>query len=193
MKSGSEERGAIEREIARIMSAPYTRELCPNEDGTWFARIVELPGCMTEGGTEAEALANLTDAMREWLHAQLEDGNSIPLPSSEQRYSGKLVLRMASTLHRDLAERASRAGISLNALICMELAKSAGIAAVKTVQVSYLLSDAAMDESSNLAALIGANESSMIQYAQYTLTEAADSDESPALSQVLAQRQFAKA
>lgn len=32
----------------------------------------ELPGCHSQGATEAEALANITDAIREWLDAQVD-------------------------------------------------------------------------------------------------------------------------
>lgn len=32
-------------------------------DGGWIAECVELPGCMSQGETEAEALENLADAI----------------------------------------------------------------------------------------------------------------------------------
>jgi len=109
--------------IEQIVSQPYRHELRRNEDGTWFARVVELPGCMTEGDTEAEALDNLQDAMREWVRTQLEDGDPIPPPSAEARFSGKFVVRVAPSLHRELVERAACEGISLNALASMALAQ----------------------------------------------------------------------
>jgi predicted RNase H-like HicB family nuclease len=67
-------------EVERLKALPYTRELLPNEDGTWFARIIEFAGCMTVGDTQAEALGMLDDAMTDWLTAKLEDGNPIPEP-----------------------------------------------------------------------------------------------------------------
>jgi predicted RNase H-like HicB family nuclease len=69
--------------IAKILDQPYARELKRNSDGTWFVRVVEFEGCMTEGDTEKEALSNLDDAMRGWVEASLEDGNNIPPPSSD--------------------------------------------------------------------------------------------------------------
>ena len=51
-----------------------------NEDGTWFARIVEFPGCMTEGDTQAEALEMLDDAMKGWIQVQIAEKNPIPEP-----------------------------------------------------------------------------------------------------------------
>lgn len=35
-------------EIERLLGLPWTVELRRNHDGTFFARVVELPGCMTE-------------------------------------------------------------------------------------------------------------------------------------------------
>ncbi len=70
----------IDAEIARTMAQPYRRELIPNEDGTWFARVVEFPGCMTEGDTPEEAFSELADAAREWVRVMLMDRDPIPSP-----------------------------------------------------------------------------------------------------------------
>lgn len=40
-------------------------------DGGWIAEVVELPGCMSQGETEAEALDNVLEAFREVLAAKL--------------------------------------------------------------------------------------------------------------------------
>jgi len=42
---------------------------------------------------------------------------SYPLPSSDNSYSGKLLVRMPKSLHRRLAETAEREGVSLNQYI----------------------------------------------------------------------------
>jgi antitoxin HicB len=114
----------IEQRIEQVMALPYRRELVPNEDGTWFARVVELPGCMSEGDSESAALESLNDAMREWLRVQLEDGDAIPLPSSKQHFSGKFVVRVSETLHREITERAARERVSLNAFVSSVLAQA---------------------------------------------------------------------
>lgn len=116
----------IDEKIAELMASPYRRELIPNEDGTWFARIAELEGCMTEGETVADAIANLEDAMREWLRVQLEDGESIPEPLAALQYSGKFMVRLPKRLHRSLAECATQDGVSLNAFVSMALAREVG-------------------------------------------------------------------
>jgi antitoxin HicB len=115
----------IRAEVERIVGLPYTRELTPNKDGTWFARIVELPGCMTEGDSPEEALTNLADAMAAWVEVKLEDGDTIPEPSPTE-FSGKFVVRVPKSLHRDIVQRADREGVSLNQFVAIQLARSVG-------------------------------------------------------------------
>ncbi len=87
-----------------------------NDDGTYFASIKELPGCMTEGETQQEALEMLDDAKLGWLDIAIEDGDEIPLPESliKKQYSGKFNIRMPKSLHRSLSEGAEVEGVSLN-------------------------------------------------------------------------------
>jgi antitoxin HicB len=114
----------IREEVEKVVSRPYLRELVKNEDGTWFARIVEFAGCMTEGDTQTEALANLEDAMMAWVEVKIEDGDSIPEPITVDDYSGKFMVRVAKSLHRDIALRADREGVSLNAFVSAQLARA---------------------------------------------------------------------
>jgi antitoxin HicB len=62
------------------LNRDYTILLKRNHDGTWFAKIVELPGCMTEADTPEEALAMIRDAQLSWIEAALEDSAPIPEP-----------------------------------------------------------------------------------------------------------------
>jgi antitoxin HicB len=114
----------VPAQVARLMALPYTRELLPNEDGTWFARIVEFPGCMTEGDTKAGALEMLDEAMADSLTAKLEDGDPIPAPLAPEAFSGKFVVRASRSLHRDLARNAEREGVSLNQYVVTKLARA---------------------------------------------------------------------
>lgn len=70
------------------------------------------------------------DAMRGWIETALEDGLPIPLPRPREAYSGKFMVRMPKSLHRELAEAAEREGVNLNAFINMALAKTVGQLAV---------------------------------------------------------------
>lgn len=117
---------SIAEQIEQIKKLPYHREFVPDEGGAWFARIVEFPGCMTQGDTIAEAAAMLDEAMASWLEVMLEDGDPIPEPIAEPEFSGKTVVRLGPALHRDAAELADREGVSLNHFITTAVARAVG-------------------------------------------------------------------
>lgn len=51
-------------------------------DGSGFAALVpDLPGCMSDGETPQEALANVQDAISCWMEAAREMGRPIPDPT----------------------------------------------------------------------------------------------------------------
>jgi len=63
---------------------PVIVQPLPPEDGGGFAATVpDLPGCMSDGETPEEALANVQDAIRAWIEAAEELGRSIPKPSRQ--------------------------------------------------------------------------------------------------------------
>jgi predicted RNase H-like HicB family nuclease len=45
-----------------------------DEDGTYIAECPAIPGCISQGTSQAEAEANITDAIRESLAARTELG-----------------------------------------------------------------------------------------------------------------------
>jgi antitoxin HicB len=108
------------------MRKPYTKELIPYEDGRYIARIAEFWGCMTEGDNLQHALEMLDEAMSLWLEVGIEDGLPIPEPATITDYSGRFLTRIPPTLHRDLARRAEREGVSLNLFVATALARALG-------------------------------------------------------------------
>jgi predicted RNase H-like HicB family nuclease len=46
-----------------------------------FATVEELPGCMSDGATQAEALTNIREAMELWIEGKIEAGAEIPMPT----------------------------------------------------------------------------------------------------------------
>ncbi|MHB0876381.1 MAG: type II toxin-antitoxin system HicB family antitoxin [Anaerolineae bacterium] len=119
------------------LSLPYTIELVPEEDGTWFVRVRELPGCMSVGDTPDDAVAMIRDAMAGWLAVAIEDGDDIPEPRALSSYSGKFVIRVPASLHRDLVEAAEREGVSLNQYCNVALARHVGRPAPIARQVAH--------------------------------------------------------
>ena len=117
------------RTTADYLALPYHIEVvydASGEEPGWFARIVELPGCMTQAESRDEVLAMIQDAMRGWIEVALEDGQTIPEPATDEAYSGKFVVRVPRSLHRQLADAAQCEGVSLNAYVNVALAKAIG-------------------------------------------------------------------
>jgi antitoxin HicB len=113
------------KEIEHYMSLPYAIEVRRYEDGTWFARMPELRGCMTEADSLEEAMEMIRDAQRAWIEACFEDGTPIPEPQHSQPYSGQFRVRLPRSLHRELAERAQHEGTSLNQIVLSILSRAA--------------------------------------------------------------------
>jgi antitoxin HicB len=88
------------------------RPMTTDEGGGYLIEFPDPPGCMSDGETIEEALANGAEAKRDWIAAMREAGRPIPAPSDAavETYSGKWVLRTPKSLHRGLAERARQEG-----------------------------------------------------------------------------------
>jgi predicted RNase H-like HicB family nuclease len=61
--------------------------LYPGEDGFWVAEVPSLPGCVSQGETKAEALANIKEAIQGYIDALEEDN----LPVPPERFDALLV------------------------------------------------------------------------------------------------------
>jgi len=103
----------------------------PKEDGGGFLiTFPDLPGCMSDGATEAETVANGKDAFKAWMSARKDVGKEIPepfyRPDTVPAVSGKFVTRLPKSVHAKLAERAKAEGVSLNTLVLALLAEGLG-------------------------------------------------------------------
>ena len=115
-------KASINLTVDDYMKMRYTIMLTPDDDLGWFAKIEELPGCMSDGKSPEIAVSNLRETQREWIAAALEDVGSIPLPKCMQKYSGQFLVRTTPMLHRRLAETADTQGVSTNQLSATLLA-----------------------------------------------------------------------
>ncbi|TET23012.1 MAG: type II toxin-antitoxin system HicB family antitoxin [Candidatus Stahlbacteria bacterium] len=52
------------------------------EDGYWVAECPSLPGCVSQGKTKEEAVANVKEAIEGYIEVLKEDG----LPVPEERF-----------------------------------------------------------------------------------------------------------
>ncbi|MBX3142721.1 MAG: type II toxin-antitoxin system HicB family antitoxin [Trueperaceae bacterium] len=53
-----------------------------NEDRAYVAEVPDLPGCMADGSTYAEAVENVELVMRQWIETALELGRVLPEPKA---------------------------------------------------------------------------------------------------------------
>src|SRR6266849_10508081 len=116
----------MNKDLPYYLSLSYPIELIRDEGG-FLASHPALPGCLSQGPTADEAVANLTDAREAWLAARLEDRLYIPEPLPEE-FSGRISLRMPPALHAALAANAQREKTSLNQYMVTILAQAAGLA-----------------------------------------------------------------
>lgn len=61
----------------------YTATFRPDPDGTVYARIPDLPGCVTTGSSLEDAIAQITDAACGWLVVAEDEGMEIPNATSQ--------------------------------------------------------------------------------------------------------------
>jgi len=112
--------------VEDYLRLPYTIQLRQYEDGTFFAEVAELPGCMTEADTAEQALEMIRDAMAGWIEVALSEGLPIPEPAAETEYSGRFLVRAPKSLHRDLVRQAQAESASLNQFVVTTLSRALG-------------------------------------------------------------------
>ena len=119
----------MDRTIDYYMRLPYPVEVVPSEDG-YFASVEDLPGCTAWVDNFEDVWSAVEQAKRKWLEEALKREKRIPKPRQTEeslRYSGRVLVRMSKSLHRDLAKRARLEGVSVNHFIITALARAVGL------------------------------------------------------------------
>lgn len=57
------------------------------EDGAFVVEVPELPGCMADGETYEQAVANARQVIEEWVETARELGRPIPEPRGRLMYA----------------------------------------------------------------------------------------------------------
>ena len=57
------------------------------EDHAFVVEVPELPGCMADGRTYQEAVANVEIIIREWIETAQELGRPVPEPKGRLAYA----------------------------------------------------------------------------------------------------------
>ena len=66
----------------------YTALFTPIEDGSgYYAKVPDLPGCITTGNSLSDAIDQITDAMSAWLVVAEDEGEPIAPLSPQEKLS----------------------------------------------------------------------------------------------------------
>lgn len=87
------------------------RLLTDEEGGGYLVTFPELPGCMSDGDSPAEALSNAAEAEAAWLAANAQ------WSGSKKSVPARLVARLPRTIHLELQRQAAQDGVSINTMI----------------------------------------------------------------------------
>jgi predicted RNase H-like HicB family nuclease len=58
-----------------------------NEDQAFIAEVPELAGCVADGSTRQEALANAETVIAEWIETARELGRTVPEPKGRFQFA----------------------------------------------------------------------------------------------------------
>jgi antitoxin HicB len=74
--------------MSKLEYSVVVEPLPSEESGGFIATVPDLPGCMSDGETPEEALANVQDAIGTWIEAAHDMGHAVPQPSRSLALAG---------------------------------------------------------------------------------------------------------
>ena len=124
------------------MKYTYTAILTPTEDGVeYYARVPDLPGCVTTGDTIEDAIEQITDAASGWLVVAEDHGDPIPAATPQHKLHHEpncelSLIQIDTIAYRAMTDtRAVRKNVSLPAWMAY-LADKRGINCSQVLQDS---------------------------------------------------------
>jgi predicted HicB family RNase H-like nuclease len=107
----------------RVDVSHYTyRVAWSAEDGEFVATCLEFPSLSWLAASQVDALQGLEAVVRDVVADLQTQGDQIPEPLSDRKFSGKFNVRVGEHLHRNLAMHAAEDGMSLNQYVVKKLA-----------------------------------------------------------------------
>ena len=99
------------------------RPLSAQEGGGYLVEYPDIPGCMSDGETIAEVIANGREALRDCLEVFRESGRKPVKPGIQ---AAQWRQRLPRTLYAKLTRQAQREGVSINSLVTAIIAEAVG-------------------------------------------------------------------
>ncbi len=99
------------------------RPLSKEEGGGYLVEYPDVPGCMSDGETVEEAIANGREALRDCIDVFRESGWKLPKPSIE---AAQWRQRLSRTLYLKLRKQAEDEGVSINSYVAAIIAEAIG-------------------------------------------------------------------
>jgi len=93
------------------------------EDREYLALCSEFPGLSWLAESQELALRGIRELVSDTIKDMEANKESVPVPFSVRKYSGKFMVRIPPELHKRLAELAAEEGVSINRLVSARLAK----------------------------------------------------------------------
>src|SRR5262245_18513626 len=112
------------RSIRELDGYQFTvRPLAADEGGGYLVEYPDIPGCMSDGETINEAIANGREALRDCLEVFRETGRRLAKPSIE---AAQWRQRLRTPLYAKLTRQAEREGVSINSFVTAIIAEAIG-------------------------------------------------------------------
>lgn len=99
------------------------RPLSREEGGGYLVEYPDIPGCMSDGETIEEAIANGREALRDCVDVFIESGRKLPKPGIE---AAQWRQRLPRTLYSKLTRQAENEGVSINSFVTAIIAEAIG-------------------------------------------------------------------
>jgi len=102
-----------------------------DEDQVFVASVKELPGCMSHGETEIEALGHIHEAAELYVESCVDRKLDIPEPISMIKASGQFLVRGTPELHKKLIQRQHEEGFTKFSKFMLATLESVAMGSIK--------------------------------------------------------------